>query len=324
MPCRSEQPIEDLCFSAHIELGSGFVEQHDTGAKFDRRKGSRKGDPLPLAAGQVGAPSYPRASTVSSPARFAAPAASRAARTHCLRAGGRHIIPQRQFETHEVLEHGCDPRSPRRHIELADVDAIDFDCARLWIAYNLHSSFAIVVLPAPFCPTMASDEPAGIVRSKFSSTAFPLGVYAKVTSRRRISRAGLASATRLPDWSARRAHRRLEPQHCVDRGGRAIEGPAESAECDSGNTDSRLYIHHSLGKTDAAVAAALASVQKTRTLAATTRSRLQKTGFRVDGWLRTSSCRRVRLAMKRAIVQSTRPNSRSSLLAGGSTASRYA
>ena len=29
-------------------------------------------------------------------------------------------------------------------------------------SYNRHSSLAIVVLPAPFCPTMASDEPAGI------------------------------------------------------------------------------------------------------------------------------------------------------------------
>ncbi len=37
-----------------------------------------------------------------------------------------------------------------------------------------------------------------------------------------------------------------------------------------------------------------------------------------------SSCRRVRLATKRSIVQLARPNSRNSLLAGGSTARRYA
>ena len=49
-------------------------------------------------------------------------------------------------------------------------------------SYNRHKSFASVVLPAPFCPTMASDEPAGIARSKPSSTAAPL-VYEKVTSR---------------------------------------------------------------------------------------------------------------------------------------------
>ena len=50
---------------------------------------------------------------------------------------------------------------------------------------------ASVVLPAPFTPTIAIDVPAGIVRSKPSSTAGRSGRYANVTSRKRISRAGM-------------------------------------------------------------------------------------------------------------------------------------
>ena len=68
---------------------------------------------------------------------------------------------------------------------------------------------------------------------------------------------------------------------------------------------------------------ALASSQNTSTFAETTRSMLQITGRsrnRVAAYC--SSCKRVRLATKRSIVQPARPNSRSSLLAGGSTASR--
>ena len=69
-------------------------------------------------------------------------------------------------------------------------------------SYSRHSSFASVVLPAPFWPTMASDEPAGIVRSKPSSTRAGRAAgagYANVTLRKRISRAGrFCAASRAP------------------------------------------------------------------------------------------------------------------------------
>ena len=37
-------------------------------------------------------------------------------------------------------------------------------------SYKRQSSLASVVLPAPFCPTIASEEPAGITSEKCSST----------------------------------------------------------------------------------------------------------------------------------------------------------
>ena len=70
-------------------------------------------------------------------------------------------------------------------------------------------------------------------------------------------------------------------------------------------------------------AAALASNQKTPTFAEITRSMLHTSGRsrrRVAAYC--SSCRRVRRAMKRSMVQPARPKRRSSLLAGGSTANR--
>ena len=42
-------------------------------------------------------------------------------------------------------------------------------------SYKRHSSFAMVVLPAPFWPTMASEDPAGMVRSKCSNTGLGTG-----------------------------------------------------------------------------------------------------------------------------------------------------
>src|SRR6266545_1052092 len=63
-------------------------------------------------------------------------------------------------------------------------------------SYNRHRSFAIVVLPAPFWPTMASDEPAGIVRSNPASTGSVEVGYANVTLRKRISRAGIPAGSR--------------------------------------------------------------------------------------------------------------------------------
>ena len=47
------------------------------------------------------------------------------------RARGRHVVAQRQFEADEVLEDGGDARAPGREVELAKVDAVDFDGAGL-------------------------------------------------------------------------------------------------------------------------------------------------------------------------------------------------
>ena len=74
-----------------------------------------------------------------------------------------------------------------------------------------------------------------------------------MTSRRRISRAGVPSAARVARAQrAGRPHRRLEPQHRGDRRGRSVERPAESAERDHRHADGALHVDDGLAETDAA------------------------------------------------------------------------
>jgi hypothetical protein len=61
---------------------------------------------------------------------------------------------------------------------------------------------ASVVLPAPFWPTIASDDPAGMVSSRRSRTGWPVAGYANVTSRKRISLRGAPATSPVPRGSA--------------------------------------------------------------------------------------------------------------------------
>ena len=179
---------------------------------------------------------------------------------------------------------------------------------------------ASVVLPAPFCPTIASDEPAGMVRSKCSSTGCAAAGRRSVTSRKRISRAGMPAAGRVPlRQRAGRRHRRFEPQDGGDRRGGAVERPVEAAEGDQRRRRSPPARRRRARPSSMrpALAAAASARTPARFAPATTISRLQTSGLsrsRVASYC--SSCRRVRRSTKRSIVQSARPNSRSSLPAG--------
>ena len=82
------------------------------------------------------------------------------------RPGRRHVVSQWQLEPQVILEHGRDPRSPRREIELRGRRRRRFRSRPTAGRTDRHSSLASVVLPAPFWPTIASDDPAGTVKSK--------------------------------------------------------------------------------------------------------------------------------------------------------------
>ena len=49
------------------------------------------------------------------------------------RAGGRHVVAQRQLESNEVLEDRRHPRPPAIEVELAQIDAVDLDGAGLGV-----------------------------------------------------------------------------------------------------------------------------------------------------------------------------------------------
>ena len=114
-----------------------------------------------------------------------------------------------------------------------------------------------------------------------------------------------------------------EPANRRNRRRGAVERPIEPAERDERRADGALRVDDELARSMRPPAAADASAQNTTTLAAVTISRLHASGVsrsRVASYWSWWS--RVRRATNRSIVQPTSPNSRSSLLAGGSTARR--
>jgi hypothetical protein len=182
---------------------------------------------------------------------------------------------------------------------------------------------ASVVLPAPFWPTIAIDEPAAMVRSKCSSTGWP-AAYANVTSRKRISRAGSPIADAVPDASAPADAIASSRRNTAATGADAPSSAQEKPPNASSETPIAACAKTTSSGSDSLPLDAAAAIdQNTSRLAASTIRRLHVIGFsrsRVASYW--SVCSRVRRSTKRAIVQPARPNSRSSFAGPGSTARR--
>jgi hypothetical protein len=89
-----------------------------------------------------------------------APADSSASRTRRLARRRARRRRAAALEADEILEHGRDPRSPRAEIEVAQVDVVDLDRARLRVVQPAEQLASVVC--GAFCPTMASDDPVGM------------------------------------------------------------------------------------------------------------------------------------------------------------------
>ena len=162
---RGEDALEDLGLAAHVELGRRLVEQHDAGAAARPRRGRGPGRRAATArrTGRCRRDSPSRAGCRAWPRPGAGALERGERRRRRAAAARRHVVAQRQLEAHEVLEH-------RRHV-LPPVGDVERPAGRRRRprrrrrrgSYSRHSSLASVVLPAPFWPTIASDEPAGIV-----------------------------------------------------------------------------------------------------------------------------------------------------------------
>src|SRR5262249_9004714 len=131
---RGENAVEDFRFPAHVELCGGLVEQHDAGTELYGTQGAGQRDPLPLPARQIG--------TAVVPARQ-----DRVERGEVVGAGGFeggtydavgrcrrcYVVAQRQLEADEILEDSGHPRSPGSRIDVAQINAVDLNRARLRI-----------------------------------------------------------------------------------------------------------------------------------------------------------------------------------------------
>ena len=119
------------------------------------------------------------------------------------RAARRDVDAQRSLVAHEVLEHRGDARAPLVEVELPQVDAVDLDAARLRVveaAQQLcEGGLARAVHADDRQRRPGGNDEVEAVRAQVARS----GRYAKVTSRNRISRAGIAAAAtavaRAPD-----------------------------------------------------------------------------------------------------------------------------
>jgi len=138
-----------------------------------RRERPRQGDPLPLAARKLGATLVAAGEhgvQLGEVRRAGLPerawiAASRPAGEERV-----DVLAERQLEADEVLEHRGEAGAPGVEVDLAQVDAVDLDRAGLGIV-EAAEELGERRLPGAVLATMASEEPAGRVRSKPSRIA---------------------------------------------------------------------------------------------------------------------------------------------------------
>ena len=140
-----------------------------------QRPGER--DALPLPAGQVGAARRsPWRASVSRSARSAGPGTverGERRRRRPRRTGRRCRAAAARSGRSPGTRRSTRWRQPPRSRSRRSTPSTSI--APLVGSYSRHSSLASVVLPAPFWPTIASDRPAGIVRSSPSRTSGPPG-----------------------------------------------------------------------------------------------------------------------------------------------------
>ncbi len=258
LPGRGEEAVEDLRFPAHVELRRRLVEQHHSRPHGHGGQGARKGDALPLPAGQVGAVVVGAGQDRVQPGQ-----AGRARRLEGLaddvigRPRRGHVVAQGQLQAHEVLEDGGDTLPPRGEVDLAQVHAVDLDRPRLRVvqpAQQLRERrLAGAVLSHDGEGRARRDREVEVLEHGRGGPA--LRSCARRIGERDVAETDLAGGPlRRPlagGESAGRAHRRLQTQDGGHRSGRPVQGPAESAERDRRHTDRALHVDDRFPERDA-------------------------------------------------------------------------
>ena len=133
VPRGSQNPLEDLRFAANVELRGGFVQQHHASAQSDGAQCPRERDPLPLAAREIRA-AFVAASQdgVESRKIPPRPLPSRALRMAASGApSGATLSRSGSSKRMKSWNTAVTRRAPAVQVELAQIDAIDLDRARL-------------------------------------------------------------------------------------------------------------------------------------------------------------------------------------------------
>ena len=243
----------------------------------------------------------------------------------------RHVLPEGQLEPDEVLEHGGDPAPPRFQVEVPQVGAVDLDGARLRVVQPAQQ-----LGEGGLARPVLADDGERAARGDLQAEPAQHGpVRAGRVGEGHVAERDLAGghARRpggCPTRSRRPAHRARsllgagQPGDRRDRRGGAVEGPVQPAERDHRRARGRRGVGDRGSRGRAGRRARPTRASRTRaTLAARTSARLSRTErsrIRVASYC--SRCSRRRLTRNRSSTQSGSPKIRSSLAAGGSTASR--
>ncbi len=170
-PGRGEHPLEDLRLAADIELGGRLVEQDQAGACRHGGHRAGQGDPLPLAAGQLGAAGVALGQDGVQVGQAAGPGFGERGRRDLVKFGGgfgrlrqaaarrgstfsRSVSSKRTKSWKTAVtrrRHEARSRS-RRSVPSTSMEP---DCG----SYKRHSSLARVVLPAPLTPDDRERRP---------------------------------------------------------------------------------------------------------------------------------------------------------------------
>ena len=327
-----QHPLEDLRLAADVELGGRLVEQHQPGARADGAERPGQRDPLPLPAGQVGA------ARVALGQRACRGRPARRRRRRRAPPGSPRRSPPRPGAT--LSRSGSSKRTKswntavtrarqRVEVEVAQVDAVDLDRAR-----RPGRTAGTAAWPASSCRRRSGRRSPATSRPGSSGRARrrPGGRCRGSRTRRRGTgspaparpSAGAAGAGR------QRAARAPSPRSSRSTAATGAAAPSSAQfsppNGDQADADGGLGEHHQLVQGQAARRSRRPPARRRRRRCATsTIARHSSTGrsrSRVAAYCSSNSLRR--RATNRSTVQPARPNSRSSLAGGGSTASRYA
>ena len=242
VPRRGQEALEDLRLAAHVELRGRLVEQHDAGAHRHRAERARQRDALPLAAREIGAALVAaRQNGVEAREVRGARGVERLEHDVVGRSAGRDVVAQRQLEADEVLEHRGQARSPRDQIELAQVDAVDFDRAVLRVVQPAQQlgqrRLAGAVLPDDRQRRTGGNREVEAVEHRGAA-----GI-----GKRHVAEADLACRQAVGRSSsggelAGGRHRRLQTPDGSHRRRSAVQRPVEPAECDQRRADRALRV----------------------------------------------------------------------------------
>ena len=232
--CRGQDALEDLRLAAHVELRRRLVEQDDAGAHLDGAERAGQRDALPLAAREIGAAlvAARQHRVESRELRGARGLPAPRARPRRAHLPGATLSRSGSSKRMKSWKTAASARSPCAEIEIAQVDAVDFDRAALRVVQPAQQLGERRLARA----VLTDDRKRGAGGNR-EIEAVEDRARRQDRRRPRCGSESRAPAGRPPgvvptSSAARGGHRRLQAPDRGHRRRRAVQRPVETAERD--------------------------------------------------------------------------------------------